>query len=55
MHIACRVGNGNTLMATDSLESLGQKLTAATTSILPFARSKEEAARLFNGLSAGGK
>jgi PhnB protein len=56
MHIALPVGKGNILMATDALESMGQKLTVGNNfhiTIQP--DSKEEADRLFNGLSAGGK
>jgi PhnB protein len=56
MHIALPIGNGNVLMATDALESMGQKLTFGNNihiSLSP--ESKEEADRLFNGLSAGGK
>ena len=53
MHIALRVGKNNMLMATDSLDG---KLVAGnnfTISITP--DSKEEADKLFVGLSAGGK
>jgi PhnB protein len=56
MHIALPIGKGNVLMATDALESMGQKLNAGNNfyiSIQP--DSKEEADRLFKGLSAGGK
>jgi len=56
MHIALPIGNGNILMATDSLESLGQKLTIGNNIYVAIApESKEEADKLFNGLSAGGK
>jgi PhnB protein len=56
MHIALPIGNGNTLMATDSLESMGQKLTVGNNFYICLApESKEEAEKLFNGLSAGGK
>lgn len=56
MHIALPIGNGNTLMATDSLESLGQKLSVGNNFYICLSpESKEEAERLFNGLSAGGK
>jgi PhnB protein len=56
MHIALPIGNGNALMATDSLESMGQKLTVGNNFYIAIApESKEEAERLFNGLSAGGK
>jgi PhnB protein len=56
MHIALPIGNGDVLMATDSLESMGQKLTAGNNFYIAIApESKEEAEKLFNGLSAGGK
>ena len=56
MHIALPIGNGNALMATDSLESMGQKLTVGNNFYICLSpESKEEAERLFNGLSAGGK
>ena len=54
MHVALRIG-GNTLMATDILESMGQKIEKGNNfSISISAQSKEEAEKLFNGLSAGG-
>ena len=55
MHIGLPIGKDNTLMATDTLESLGQKLVQGNNvyiSIHP--DSKEEADRIFNALSAGG-
>ena len=55
MHIALPIGD-NMLMATDMLESQGQKLKTGndvTLSVHP--DSKEEADRLYNELSAGGK
>ena len=56
MHIALPVGKGNQLMASDVLESMGRQLTVGNNfSISINADSKEEADRLFNGLSAGGK
>lgn len=56
MHVALPIGNGNVLMGTDSLESLGQKLTLGNNFYICLSpESKEEAERLFNGLSAGGK
>lgn len=56
MHVSLPIGKGNVLMATDALESMGQTLTVGNNfyiSIHP--DNKEEATRLFNGLSAGGK
>ena len=55
MHIGLPIGNDAVLMATDTLESLGQKLVQGNNvyiSIHP--DSKEEADRIFNALSAGG-
>jgi len=55
MHIALPIGRGNVLMATDFLESRGQKIVAGNRySISISAESKEEADKLFYGLSAGG-
>lgn len=56
MHIALPIGNGNAIMATDALESMGQKLSIGNNFYICLApESKVEAERLFNGLSAGGK
>ncbi|MGA9118452.1 MAG: VOC family protein [Bacteroidota bacterium] len=56
MHVSLPVGKGNILMATDALESMGQKLTIGNNFFLFLeAESKEEAVTLFNKLSAGGK
>ena len=56
MHVALPIGNGTVLMATDALESMGQSLTLGNNFYIAIApESKEEAERLFNGLSAGGK
>lgn len=55
MHIALPVGKEDILMASDALESLGQKLTQGDNvyiSISP--ESKEEADRIFKALSSGG-
>jgi PhnB protein len=55
MHVALPIGQGNILMATDTLESLGQKLNVGNNfSIAIDAESKEEADKLFRGLSSGG-
>jgi PhnB protein len=54
MHIALPIGN-NMLMATDALESMGQKVNPGNNFYLSInTDSKEEADKLFNGLSAGG-
>jgi len=55
MHIGLPVGKDDVLMASDSLESLGQKLNQGNNvyiSVHP--ESKEEADRIFEVLSAGG-
>ena len=56
MHVALPIGTGGVLMATDSLESLGQKLSVGNNFYIAISpESKEEADRLFTGLSAEGK
>ena len=56
MHVALPIGKGNILMGTDALESMGQKVVSGNAIQLSLeAESKEEATKLFNGLSAGGK
>ena len=55
-HIALPLDNGTMLMASDSLEAFGQKLNVGNntyTCIVP--DSRDEADRIFNGLSEGGK
>jgi PhnB protein len=56
MHVSLPVGDGNTLMATDALESMGHKLSVGNNIQLSVeADSKNEVDKLFKGLSAGGK
>lgn len=56
MHVALPIGKGNVLMGTDTLESLGQKLEVGNNMYITLQPdSREEADKLFNGLSAGGK
>ena len=56
LHIALPIGKGNVLMATDFLESMGQKMIEGNRySVSISASSRDEASTLFNGLSAGGK
>jgi PhnB protein len=56
MHIALPIGKGNVLMATDALESMGQKLIQGNNFSLSLETdSQEEADNLFKKLSAGGK
>ncbi len=56
MHIALPIGEDSILMASDALASLGQKVVRGNNvyiSIHP--TSREEADRIFNGLSQGGE
>lgn len=56
MHVSLPIGKGNTLMATDALESMGHTMTEGDNfSISISADNKEEAHRLFDKLSTGGK
>ncbi len=56
MHIALPIGKGVTLMASDALESMGQKpSTGNNFSLSIIVDSKQEADRVFEGLSRGGK
>lgn len=55
MHIAFPVGNSMTLMASDILPSAGHTLNIGNNSYISLhPESKEEADRLFHGLSLGG-
>lgn len=56
MHVGLPIGDGQMLMGTDTLESLGQKLVQGNNvhiSVHP--ESKEEADRVFTALSEGGQ
>lgn len=56
MHIALPIGKNSILMASDTPESLGKHNENETRSKISIsAESKEEADKLFNGLSAGGQ
>jgi PhnB protein len=56
MHIGLPMGNQNFLMATDALESFGQKVVFGNNFYIAIdAESREEADKLFDGLSEGGK
>jgi len=56
MHVALPIGKGNVLMGTDSLESMGHRLTFGNNyNISIEAESKEEAKRLYDKLSVDGK
>jgi PhnB protein len=55
MHVSLPIGDGNMLMATDMLESMGQTLTKGNNySICISAENTDEAERVFNGLAEGG-
>lgn len=56
MHVALPIGKNNILMGTDAPESMGFSLTVGTNQYICISPdSREEATKLFNGLSAGGK
>ena len=56
MHIALPIGKSNMLMGNDVPESMGKTNENENRSkIVIIAESKDEADKLFNGLSAGGK
>ena len=56
MHIALPIGKHNVLMGSDTPEQLGKHSEMETRSKISIsAESKEEADKLFNGLSAGGQ
>ncbi len=56
MHMSLPIGEGNVIMGTDMLESMGQRVNAGENILLSIsASSKEDADKVFSGLSAGGK
>ena len=56
MHIALPVGREDVLMASDALDSHGNKLVQGNNVYVSIqAESKDEASRVFKALSAGGK
>ena len=55
MHVSLPLGDGEVLMASDALESMGQKLVQGNNAYISIhPDTREEADRLFNALSAGG-
>ena len=55
MHVSLPIGNGEMLMASDIVPSMGHKLTQGNGNYICIAPdSKQEADRLFKGLSEGG-
>jgi PhnB protein len=56
MHVALPIGKNNILMGTDAPESMGFSITMGNNFYICISPdSREEAERLFNGLSEGGK
>ena len=56
MHVALPLGPGNVLMGSDIMEGMGESFIVGTNfSVSLSTESKEEADRLFAGLSANGK
>ncbi len=56
MHVALPITGGDMLMASDIMPSMGQKLVVGNNNYICVSPdSKEEADRLFAGLSAGGE
>jgi len=56
MHVSLSLGNGQVLMGSDILPSMGHKLTVGNNNYISLStNSREEADRLFEGLSGGGE
>jgi PhnB protein len=56
MHISLPIGTDTLLMASDIIPSMGQKFVKGNNNYISLhPKSREEADRLFNGLSAGGE
>ena len=56
MHVALPIGKGNLLMGTDACEEMGFKVTQGNNFYICISPdSKQDADRLFNQLSTGGK
>lgn len=56
LHISLPIGEGQALMASDCVESMGHRLTVGNNNYISlFPDSREDASRIFNGLSAGGQ
>ena len=56
MHVSLPIGSGNILMGTDASESMGHKLVIGNNFYISLnTETEEEANKLFDGLSAGGK
>lgn len=55
MHVALPIGQGTILMGSDTPTGMGTATIGTNFSIAITPDSKEEASKLFNGLSAGGQ
>jgi PhnB protein len=56
MHVSIPIGDGQFLMASDTVPSMGHQLHVGNNNYISITPdSRKEADRLFNGLSAGGK
>lgn len=55
MHVSLPISNETVLMGADNTESYNEQLTYSNFSLIIHADGKEEADRLFNGLSEGGQ
>lgn len=55
MHVSLPIGEGTLLMGSDTSKQMGDVTAGNNFAISINANSKEEADRLFNGLSSGGK
>ncbi len=55
MHISLPIGGGSILMGSDTIEMMGKSAAGNNFSLSLAPDSKEEATRLFDGLSAGGQ
>ncbi|MCD0487484.1 VOC family protein [Pedobacter sp. MC2016-14] len=56
MHVSLTIGDGQHLMASDCVKSMGHVLNVGNNNYISVAPdSREETARIFNALSAGGK
>lgn len=55
MHVSLPIGKGTVLMGSDTSDAYGPVAKAQGFSLSITAESEEEATKLFNGLSAGGR
>ncbi len=56
MHVSLPIGNGQSIMASDCVKSMGHEVTMGNNNYISLSPdSREEADRIFKGLSEGGK